>query len=214
MKILINNKELYDGVARLAKQISNQYRSKPLMMVGILQDSIVLIADLMRLMDIPSQIRIVQPFVNHVGPDRPTELCLDMTTAEAIHNHHILVVDDVIATGFTLLEIMCQVDELSPLSVKSAVLLSKRGRKKTAAKPNFVVFEIPNETVVGYGLDYHGRFRHLSYIAALEPHDISPRPHDVPSVSRPLSQMNSPRIPRAKHKIPQAVVEHVVQLAQ
>jgi hypoxanthine phosphoribosyltransferase len=179
MKVLVSEKELHDGVARLAQQISDHYRGKPLMMVGILQDSIVLMADLIRRMDIPSQVRIVQPVRDHVGPDRPSELCVDMTTAEAIRNHHILIVDDVFATGFTLLEMMCQVDELSPLSVKSAVLLCKRGRKKTLAGPTYVVFEIPDETVVGYGLDFQGRYRRLSHIAALEPHEISPKPNIV-----------------------------------
>ena len=68
MKTLITENELHDGVARLAQQVSDQYRDKPLMMIGILQDSIVLMADLMRMMDIPSQVRIVQPVVDHVGP--------------------------------------------------------------------------------------------------------------------------------------------------
>ena len=98
--------------------------------------SIVLMADLIRMMDIPSQVRIVQPVVGHVGPNRPTRLFLDMTTAEAIHNHHILLVHDVLKTGFTLRELMYQVDESSPVSVRSAVLLCKRGQRKTLGVPN------------------------------------------------------------------------------
>jgi hypoxanthine phosphoribosyltransferase len=191
MKTLITENELHEGVARLAQQISEQYRGKPLMMIGILQDSIVLMADLMRMMDIPSQVRIVQPVVDHVGPERPTRLFLDMTTAEAIHNHHILIVDDVLDTGFTLRELMYQVDEVDPMSVRSAVLLCKRGRRKTLAGPNYVVFEIPDEIVVGYGLDYQGRYRRLSHIAAIEPQDASPQPCAVLPSTSPMPEFAS-----------------------
>lgn len=172
MKILVSQNELQDGVARLAQRISDEYRGKPLMLIGILQDSIVLLADLMRRMDMPSQMRVLQPVCHHEGPDRPNHLCVDRTTAEAVQNHHILIVDDVFDTGLTLLETMCQVDDLCPLSVKSAVLLYKRGRQETLAGPDYVVFEIPDETVVGYGLDYHGHHRQLPHIAALEPHEM------------------------------------------
>ena len=184
MRVLITENELHNGVARLAQQISHHYRGKPLMMIGILQDSIVFMADLIRMMEIPSQVRIVQPIIGHVGPHRPTRLFLDMTTAEAIQTHHILIVHDVLKTGFTLRELMYQVDESSPVSVRSAVLLDKRGRSKTLSEPNDVVFEIPDETVVGYGLDYQGRYRGLSHIAALEPQDELPQPRvSLPSTS-------------------------------
>ena len=172
MNILISQRDLQNGVARLAQRISYEYRDMPLMLIGILQDSIVLLGDLMRQLEIPAQVRIVQPTFLHQGPNRPSHLCVDQMTAEAVQNHHVLIVDDVFDTGLTLLETMCQVDESCPLSVKSAVLLRKRGRQQTAAGPDYVAFDIPDKTVVGYGLDYHGHFRCLPHIAALEPHEM------------------------------------------
>jgi hypoxanthine phosphoribosyltransferase len=110
-----------------------------------------------------------------------------MATAEAIHDHHILIVHDVLETGFTLRELMYQVDESSPVSVRSAVLLCKRGPRKALVGPNYVVFDIPDETVVGYGLDYEGRYRCLSYIAAIEPQDDLPQPRVSWPCTSPLS---------------------------
>ena len=175
VKTVLTEQQIRSGIKQLAGQISKHYGPQPLTIVGVLTGSIVLLADLMRLMEIPAQIRIVQPVIDHSGPDRPTQLCLDSRTAEAIRNHHVVVVDDVFVTGFTLLEMLCQVDQFGPLSVRSAVLVRKVGPDKPLTLPDLAVFQIPPTIVVGYGLDYHGRYRHLSHIAELEPHDITPQ---------------------------------------
>ena len=80
-----------------------------------------------------------------------------------------LLVDDIFDTGHTLWELIPQIDELGPSSVRSAVLLQKEGRCEVAMKPDFVGFTIPNEFVVGYGLDYRDQYRNLPYLAVLEP---------------------------------------------
>ena len=80
-----------------------------------------------------------------------------------------LLVDDIFDTGHTLWELIPQIDELGPLSVRSAVLLQKEGRCEVPMKPDFVGFTIPNEFVVGYGLDYRDLYRNLPYWRRLEP---------------------------------------------
>ena len=78
-------------------------------------------------------------------------------------------------TGHTLVEVTESISALGPTSVKSAVLLRKLGRQEVAARPDFVCFDIPDEFVVGYGLDYQDEYRNLPYVAALEPDDIKER---------------------------------------
>jgi hypoxanthine phosphoribosyltransferase len=89
-----------------------------------------------------------------------------------ISDRDVLVVDDIFDTGHTLNEVLMRLRNLNPKSVRSAVLLRKSGRQEVVLRPDFVVFEIPDEFVVGYGLDYCDQYRNLPYIAVLEPADI------------------------------------------
>jgi len=92
--------------------------------------------------------------------------------ASSILNRHVLVVDDIFDTGRTLWDLIPQIDDLGPISVRIAVLLQKEGRREVPLKPDFTAFTIPNEFVVGYGLDYCDKYRNLPYIAALEPQEM------------------------------------------
>ena len=172
MRTLITESELQSGVGRLARQISDDYEGKPLTIVGLLQDSIVLLADLMKLMHVPSQMCIVQTRSAHVGPDKPTSLAIDEQIARMVDHRHVLLVDDVFESGQSLLDVICQLDDLGPLSIRSAVLLRKKDRQKVLHEPDYVVFDVPDEVIVGYGLDYRGTYRHLPYIAVLDPPDF------------------------------------------
>jgi hypoxanthine phosphoribosyltransferase len=85
----------------------------------------------------------------------------------------VLVVDDIFDTGHTLVEVLAQLMAQEPASIRTAVLMRKTDRSEVAIQPDHVVFEIPDEFVVGYGLDYEDRFRNLPYVAALEPEDLA-----------------------------------------
>ncbi len=100
-------------------------------------------------------------------------LNLDLLCSD-IQRRDVLLVDDIFDTGRTLWELIPQIDELGPTSVRSAVLLEKKGRCEVAMKPDFVGFTIPDEFVVGYGLDYNDMHRNLPYVAALEPQELGP----------------------------------------
>ena len=93
-----------------------------------------------------------------------------------IAGRHVLVVDDIYDTGHTLVETIALLDEMGPTSIRSAVLLRKNGRQQVTYKPDYVAFEIPNEFVVGYGLDYGDAYRNLPYVATLEPADLADTP--------------------------------------
>jgi hypoxanthine phosphoribosyltransferase len=86
----------------------------------------------------------------------------------------VLLIDDIFDTGHTLVEVLAQLIPHEPASIRSAVLMRKTGRSEVPIAPDMIVFEIPDEFVVGYGLDYEDRFRNLPYVAALEPEDLAP----------------------------------------
>jgi hypoxanthine phosphoribosyltransferase len=91
----------------------------------------------------------------------------------AVRGRRVLLVDDIFDTGHTLVEICRRLQDLGAESTHSAVLLRKRGRQEVAAQPDFVAFDIPDEFVVGYGLDYRDAYRNLPYVAVLEAADLT-----------------------------------------
>jgi hypoxanthine phosphoribosyltransferase len=168
MKTLLNEEQLHDGIRRLADQIHAHYQGKPLTIVGVLIGSIVLLADLIRLLDMPIRVELVQARSYRNGT-RPGPLVLNTDLlSDGIRGRDVLLVDDIFDTGHTLWELIPQIDELGPASLRSAVLLLKQGRCEVDLKPDFVAFEVPDAFVVGYGLDYRDQYRNLPYVATLE----------------------------------------------
>ena len=96
-----------------------------------------------------------------------TQMMLD------IADRDVLLIDDIFDTGHTLNEVIELMNELGPASLRSAVLLCKTGRQQVDWKPEYIAFDIPDEFVVGYGLDYNDEYRNLPYLACLEPSDLS-----------------------------------------
>ena len=174
MKILLTEDQLRDGIRRMAGEIQKHYEGKPLTLVGVLTGSIVLLADLIRLLGVPLRVDMVQ-----ARCDPKKGICLGPLVIDedllsfGVHNRHVLLVDDLFDSGRTLWDLIPQIDELGPASVRSAVLLQKDGQAKVDLKPDFVGFTIPNKFVVGYGLDYRDRYRDLPYVAALEPSELA-----------------------------------------
>ncbi len=176
MKILLSEEQLRQGIRQLAEKIQNHYQGKPLTIVGVLIGSVVLLADLIRLLNIPLCVELVQAR-SYQGDTRPGPLVINLDLLSGgIRGRDVLLVDDIFDTGRTLWELIPQIDELGPASLRSAVLLRKQGCCKLDLKPDFVGFEIPNQFVVGYGLDYRDLYRNLPYIAILEPSDMQETP--------------------------------------
>jgi hypoxanthine phosphoribosyltransferase len=173
MKTLLTEEQLRTGIARLAEQIRQHYAGRPLTLVGVMTGSIMLTADLMRLLDMPLRVELIQSRNPGTGTDRPGPLVIDPSLLSVdVRGRDVLLVDDLFATGQTLWELVPQVDELGPASVRTVVLLRKQGRGQVSLQPDFVGFDIPDMFVVGYGLDYNDRYRNLPYIAELEPQEM------------------------------------------
>ncbi len=170
MKVLLKESELAAGVGEMAAAIRQVYGDRPLTIVGIMTGSVVLMADLIRLLDMPLRVGVVQTS-SYRGTERGS-LSINSEMMLDIAGRDVLLIDDIFDTGHTLAKVVGLLQEFGPNSLRSAVLLRKSGRQEVKYLPDFVAFEIPDEFVVGYGLDYNDEYRNLPYLAALEPSDL------------------------------------------
>src|SRR3954454_2159800 len=174
VKRILDPIQIREGVGRLAEQVKTIYEGRPITIVAILTGSLVLLADLIRQLEMPLRVALVQASRLRT-PDEPREgMLISEVLLPNLKDRDVLVIDDIFDTGHTLVEVLAQLLQHEPASLRSAVLMRKIGRSEVPIMPDIVMFEIPDEFAVGYGLDYEDRFRNLPYVAALEPEDLSP----------------------------------------
>lgn len=171
MKTLLTEEQVQAGVRRMAAEVSGMYGDNPLTIVGVLTGSVVLLADMIRQLSMPLRVGVVQAS-SYRGDTKRGPLVINSGMMPTIASHDVLIVDDIFDTGHTLVELLSLMDSLGPRSIRTAVLLRKTGRQQVELEPDLIGFEIPNEFVVGYGLDYRDEYRNLPYIASLEPQDL------------------------------------------
>ncbi len=174
MKTLIPADEIRDAVARLGGEITREYAGRPLTVLGVLNGSLVFLADLIRTIDLPLRIGLLQASSYRGTATSPGDLVVNEELLPTLDGRHVLLVDDIFDTGHTLEAVVALVKSRGAASVQSAVLLRKQGRRQVLSEPDRHLFEIPNEFVVGYGLDYADEYRHLPHVAVLEPEDLRP----------------------------------------
>ena len=172
MKTLLTAEEVQQGVVRMAEQVTAQYQNRPLTIVGVLTGSVVLLADLIRELDMPLRVGVVHASSYRGATTTRGPLVINSDLMPDIDGRDVLLVDDIFDTGHTLEELIALMQRLGPTSIQSAVLLRKHGRQEVDLEPDFVAFDIPDEFVVGYGLDYEDAYRNLPFVAALEPAEI------------------------------------------
>ena len=176
MKTLLSKEELHDGVGAMAHQIEQAYEGRQLTIVGVLTGSVVLVADLIRLIDQPMRVGVIQTSSYRGATTTRGDLIINSELMLDISGRDVLLVDDIFDTGVTLSQVVEKLADFKPRSVRSAVLLRKQGRQEVSYVPDFIAFEIPDEFVVGYGLDYEDMYRNLPYLAALESDDLAKHP--------------------------------------
>ncbi len=168
MDILIPADEIHARVTALARQIAEDYRSRrPVTILGVLNGSLMFLADLVRQLDLPLRIGLVQASSYRGETTTPGELRLDPALWPDVRGRHVLLLDDILDTGQTLNRLIRHLEGLGCASLRVAVLLRKRGRQQVPCEPEYCGFEIPDVFVVGYGLDYNDEYRHLPHIAVL-----------------------------------------------
>ena len=171
MRTLLQEHEVRDGVARLADELNRHYGMTPVTIVGVLTGCLMLMADLVRRMDAPLRLGVIQASSYRGETERGELLVNDQWTPD-IRGQHVLLLDDIFDTGHTLHRLTETLRAGEPESLRTAVLLRKEGRQETAIEPDHWAFEIPDQFVVGYGLDYAGLYRNLPYVAVLEDSDL------------------------------------------
>ena len=172
MKTLLTEEQLREGIRRMADEIQKHYQGKPLTIVGVMIGSVMLLADLIRLLDLPLRVDLVQARNGQsLGGQGPLVIDPELLGPN-LRGRNVLLVDDIFSTGRTLWDLIPQIDELGPSSVRSAVLVRKQGRCEVPLKPDFLGFDVPDGFVVGYGLDYQGRYHNLPHLAILEPGEM------------------------------------------
>ena len=174
MKVLLTEDEIRQGVAGLGRDLNDTYAGRPITVIGVLTGSVMLLADLIRRLDMPLNVGVIQARSYRGAATTPGELSINAEFLPDIRDRDVLVVDDIFDTGHTLAAVLAQLAGLGPRSMRSAVLLRKQGRQRVSIEPDHVVFEIPDRFVVGYGLDYRDAHRNLPYVAALEADEIDP----------------------------------------
>ncbi len=173
MKTLLTREQLHDGVAQMAGDIAGCYQNKHLTIIGVLTGSLVLVADLIRLLDLPMRVGVIAASSYRGATTTRGELTVNDELMLDIRGRDVLLVDDIFDTGHTMVKVLDKMREYQPHSLRSAVLLQKQGRQEVTAEPDFVAFNIPDEFVVGYGLDYEDLYRNLPYLASLGPDDLA-----------------------------------------
>lgn len=166
--ILVSKNEIQIRVAELGKELSAFYNGQDVTVVSILSGALVFTADLIRVCDFPTRLDCLraESYGNSVTAQEPPRITNPLKTD--IAGHHVLVVDDILDSGNTLKAIIAHLRGLSPASLKTCVLLDKPARHEKTFSADFCGFTIPDQFVVGYGLDFAERYRNLASIGVLK----------------------------------------------
>jgi hypoxanthine phosphoribosyltransferase len=167
VKIILTEAQISAGIDRLAERLSADYRGRPLTVLGVLTGSLIFLSDLIRRLNFPLQVGLIQASSYRGRTTVPGALTIAEGAMPEIAGRDVLLLDDIFDTGQTLDRLLNALAGMDPASLRSAVLLWKEGRQQVAITPAYHCFRIPDVFVVGYGLDYNDEYRHLPYVAAL-----------------------------------------------
>ena len=167
--ILYTEDMILTRVKELAARISCDYAAAPPLMIGVLKGSFIFLADLVRLIDFSCEIRFVTASSYGTQSFSSGKVNYDANLDFAPEERDIIIVEDILDTGITLLAVYKHMLEHNPKSVKICCLLDKPSRRKVQINADYIGFECPDEFVVGYGLDYAERYRNIPFIASLKP---------------------------------------------
>jgi len=167
-RVLITEQELAAKVSELAEQVRADYADKNPALIGILTGSFVFMVDLIRQLDFDLTVDFIAVSSYEDGTVSSGKVRMTKDCSHDIGGRHVLIVEDIIDTGFTLEHICNILKHRNPASLKLCCLLDKPSRRRAQIGPDYVGFEIPDEFVVGYGLDFAEKYRNLPYVGVLK----------------------------------------------
>ncbi|MGF1470901.1 MAG: hypoxanthine phosphoribosyltransferase [Rubrobacteraceae bacterium] len=194
-EVLIASAEIQEKVGEIGERITEDYRGEKLLLVGILHGSVVVLSDLMRNIDLPCDIDFMD--VSSYGTETTSsgvvrvlrDLDRDVT------GRHLLIVEDIIDTGRTLSHLRRSLLSRGAATLEICTLLSKPSRREVELDVKYLGFEVPDEFVVGYGIDYAGSYRNLPDVCVLKP-EIFSKSSEPPIQSPQLFVDESVDVPR------------------
>ena len=168
-EILISQKALNARVRELGQDISERYKGKELLMIGVLKGANVFMSDLMRAVTVPIQIDFIAASSYGSSTESSGVVRIVKDLDYSIEGKHVMIVEDIIDTGLTLKYLFDNFSARKPASLSIISLLDKPERRKVDIKVDYTGFTIPDEFIVGYGIDYAEKYRNLPYVATLKP---------------------------------------------
>lgn len=168
-EILLPTEILQAKITALGAQITQDYKGKPLLLLGTLKGAVPFIADLARAIDLPLELdyMAISSYGNATSSSGVVRILKDLEGP--IENKHVLIVEDIIDSGLTLHYLMEVLRQRRPLSLRVCTLLDKERERVKPVKSDYTGFTIPDRFVVGYGLDYAQQYRNLPYVGVLKP---------------------------------------------
>ncbi|WP_019849845.1 hypoxanthine phosphoribosyltransferase [Desulfitobacterium sp. PCE1] len=172
-KVLLSREEIQRRVVELGEEITRDYKGENLLVLAILKGAVPFMADLIREIKIPLKydFMAVSSYGASTHSSGVVRILKDLE--RSVEDHHILIVEDIIDTGLTLKYLKENLAARNPLSIKVVTLLDKPERRKAEVVPDYNGFTIPDEFVVGYGLDFDEQYRNLPYVGVLKPEAYS-----------------------------------------
>ncbi len=168
-EVLFDEAKLNQIVSRLGAQITEDYRGKDLLLVGILKGANVFMADLMRKIDLHVQLDFMAVSSYGMSTESSGVVRILKDLDHGVENKHVLIIEDIVDSGLTLHYLMDYLAARGALSIAACTLLDKPDRRKVDVAIDYVGSPIPDVFIVGYGIDYAEKYRNLPYIASLKP---------------------------------------------
>lgn len=168
-RVLISEQKLQDRVAQMGAQISADYAGKSPLLVSVLRGSYIFMADLTRHIDLFSQVDFMAVSSYGSGTVSSGQVNIMKDLSSSIEGKDVIIVEDILDSGNTLHYLIQVLKARHPASIRLATLLDKPSRRTKPITADYIGFEVPDEFVVGYGLDYQELYRNLPYIGILKP---------------------------------------------
>ena len=167
-RVLISEEELEASVAQIGRKISEDFRDKDPIFVGVLKGCFIFMADLMLHVDIKCSMDFMA-VSSYSGPSSTGAVKINKDLSQDIESRHVIIVEDILDSGVTLSYLKKYLMVRHPASITIATLMDKPSRRKADVFADYSCFEVPDAFVVGYGLDYNEHYRNLPYIGILKP---------------------------------------------
>lgn len=167
-KVLIDEKRIEARLTEIADELNKEYHGQKLIVVGVLKGAFMFMSDLIKKLTVDTEVYFLKAESYGMGTKTSGEVKITKDIEKDIKGENVLIVEDIIDSGYTMREALKLLDQRGPKSLKLCSCLSKPSRREYDVEIDYLGFEIPDEFVIGYGLDYAEQYRNLPYIGYIE----------------------------------------------